>query len=142
MRWAVVFTGLKYIVFLILGQKPNIYCSTVMNFAVPVINNAPEAISNALQRSTPADVKPPLWTLIIYMLLSDEMDSESLLKALKLHDPVVEESAADSSQHTLYASIDGQLRTSPQLAEPKRSGSGSGQSSTLIRVIFQINLLY
>ncbi|KAI0255086.1 hypothetical protein BJV78DRAFT_1279691 [Lactifluus subvellereus] len=71
-RWAVVFSGLKYIVIYIprLPERPRLYCSPIMRFCLQL--GDPEPAGQAL---------PPIWSMLVYMLLTETFNiSDDTLK--------------------------------------------------------------
>ncbi|KAI0253725.1 hypothetical protein BJV78DRAFT_163667 [Lactifluus subvellereus] len=88
-RWAVVFSRLKYIVIYIprLPERPRFYCSPIMRFYLQP--GDPEPTGRA---------PPPIWSLLVYMLLTETFNINNDTLRQRLGVPVpLEDSGGTSS---------------------------------------------
>jgi hypothetical protein len=77
-RWAIIFSGLRYIIIHIQhsSHRPTFYCSQIMTFCLrPGDSQVPDA-------------QPPIWTLLVYMLLTETLDRSDEDLRQQLHLPV------------------------------------------------------
>jgi hypothetical protein len=78
-RWAIVFSGLQYIIIHIQrsSHRPTFYCSQIMTFCLrPGDSQVPDA-------------QPPIWSLLVYMLLTETLDRSDENLRQQLHLPVL-----------------------------------------------------
>ncbi|KAH9978109.1 hypothetical protein BGW80DRAFT_794373 [Lactifluus volemus] len=76
-RWAVIFSGVAYIIIYIprTPERPVFHCSPVMTFCVRP-GKEPDAQA------------PPLWSLLVYMLLTERFNVSDDILRQQLHIPV------------------------------------------------------
>ncbi|KAI0249879.1 hypothetical protein BJV78DRAFT_633542 [Lactifluus subvellereus] len=65
-RWAVLFSGLKYIIIYIprSSGRPTFYCSPIINFCL-----RPDCPQEPAARP-----RPPIWSMLVYMLLTETLN--------------------------------------------------------------------
>ncbi|KAI9453431.1 hypothetical protein F5148DRAFT_1151967 [Russula earlei] len=120
-RWAVIFGGLHYIVMCIprTPGRPRVYCSPITQFCLPPGNAKGQL--------------PPIWSMLVYMLLTEvrDIDDNTLIQRLGLSDPTEDSSLSPKGREKTKQGIRS-LRS-----KSKRGGSSAGPSNTRANIVIQ-----
>ncbi|KAI9510251.1 hypothetical protein F5148DRAFT_1374614 [Russula earlei] len=108
-RWAVIFSGLHYTIMYIprTPGRPRVYCSPIAKFCLPPGDDEGQL--------------PPIWSMLVYMLLTDvrDIDDDTLMQRFGLDLPT-----EDSS-----LSPEGRQKTEDGMRSARLQSKGGGSSA-------------